>query len=116
MDAHWKPLENRLGPERCVGFMFMGRLNGINLYKHGITRRYLNLDDNGNAYVYRGKGSFDPVDFEDALAWAVDCLGEGETLKTAYDAEYIARKEAALAAAGLETKRIEIEPREIFTQ
>ncbi len=35
MEANWKPLENTLGAPRCVGFMFMGRVNGINLY---ITR------------------------------------------------------------------------------
>jgi len=44
MEPNWKPLEMKVGPARCVGFMFMGRVNGINLYKHGITRTYLNLD------------------------------------------------------------------------
>ena len=38
MEPNWKPLENRLGAARCAGFMFMGRMNGINLYKHGISR------------------------------------------------------------------------------
>jgi hypothetical protein len=38
------PLEERLGKNRCVGFLYMGRVNGINLYKHGIARMYLNLD------------------------------------------------------------------------
>src|SRR5215471_14208325 len=42
VEANWKPLENRLGRKRCVGFMYMRRVNGINLYKHGITRSYLN--------------------------------------------------------------------------
>ena len=49
MEANWKPLESRLGRKRCVGFMYMGRVNGINLYKHGITRTYLNLDEGGTA-------------------------------------------------------------------
>ena len=45
-DDRWEPLESRLGTERCAGFMFMGRLpNGINQYKHEISRRYLFLDD-----------------------------------------------------------------------
>ena len=43
MEANWKPLEKALGKARCAGFMFMGRVNGINLYKHGISRSYLNL-------------------------------------------------------------------------
>ena len=44
MEPNWKPLEARLSPARCAGFMFMGRVNGINQYKHGISRRYLLLD------------------------------------------------------------------------
>ena len=51
MEPNWKPLENRLGAARCGGFMFMGRVNGINLYKHGISRSYLYLDDDGNCYA-----------------------------------------------------------------
>ena len=51
MEPNWKPLENRLGATRCAGFMFMGRVNGINLYKHGISRSYLFLDDDGNCYA-----------------------------------------------------------------
>lgn len=54
MEANWKPLENRLGQERCVGFMYMGPVNGINLYKHGIARTYLSLDDDGNCYITNG--------------------------------------------------------------
>jgi hypothetical protein len=49
MEANWKPLEKRLGRNRCVGFMYMGRVNGVNLYKHGTARTYLNLDDDGTA-------------------------------------------------------------------
>ena len=55
MEVDWKPLEKVLGKARCAGFMFMGRVNGINLYKHGISRSYLNLDDDGNCYV-KGSG------------------------------------------------------------
>ncbi len=38
-------------------FMYMGRLESagrpaLHLYKHGITRCYLNLDDQGHTYVY----------------------------------------------------------------
>lgn len=45
MEPNWKPLEKRLGRACCVGFMYMGRVNGINVYEHGISRSYLNLDD-----------------------------------------------------------------------
>jgi len=43
-----------------MGFMFMGRVNGINHYKHGITRTYLYLDDAGNCYLKEEKGGFVP--------------------------------------------------------
>jgi hypothetical protein len=28
---NWQPLIEKLGQERCVGFMYMARINGINL-------------------------------------------------------------------------------------
>ena len=59
MEANWKPLEARLGAARCAGFMFMGYLNGINQYKHGLSRRYLFLDDEGRPTKPRGGTSFE---------------------------------------------------------
>ncbi len=55
MEANWEPLETRLGAARCAGFMFMGYSNGINQYKHGLSRRYLFLDDEGVAYEAAGR-------------------------------------------------------------
>ena len=57
----WEPLELVLPVEHCAGFMWMGlATGGIRLYKHGITRRYLNLylDPGGEviAYCYTGNG------------------------------------------------------------
>jgi hypothetical protein len=31
MVPNWRPLEEKLGHHRCAGFMYMGRVNGINL-------------------------------------------------------------------------------------
>ena len=45
VEPNWKALEQRLGIKPCGGFMFTGRVNGINPYNHGIARMYLNLDD-----------------------------------------------------------------------
>ena len=67
MGANWKPLEETLGALRCVGFMFMGRLNGIYQYKHGISRRYLFLDYEGRAYESAGRNQFREIAFEEAL-------------------------------------------------
>ena len=68
MEANWKPLENRLGAVRCAGFMFMGRVNGINLYKHGISRSYLYLDDDGNCFVAAKAGCYLAADFDQELS------------------------------------------------
>lgn len=110
MEPNWKPLIDKLGEERCGGFMFMGRVNGINLYKHGIARLYLDLDDEGNCYIYRGKSHFERVDFNVQLQKLETALTEmGETLDSVYDEAYIARKEKALADAGVEYERLEID-------
>ncbi len=111
MIPNWKALETRLGPRRCAGFMFMGRLNGINLYKHGIARMYLNLDDSGACYVCRESGIYETADFAQELAKLEAALAElGETLESVYDEAYKARKERALREAGVSLLRIEVEP------
>ena len=107
---NWQPLIEKLGQERCVGFMYMARINGINLYKHGISRTYLNLDDSGQCFRYRNS-RFEKVDFVAELAKLEASLAElGETLQSAYDEAYIAQKEDALRKAGIPLLRVEIEP------
>lgn len=54
-EPDWGPLEHVLPYEECGGFMFMGYVGEIRMYKHGFTRRYLNLDPEGNAYGYIAK-------------------------------------------------------------
>jgi hypothetical protein len=110
----WMPLEKRLGRRRCAGFMFMGRMSGINLYKHGTTRTYLNLDDDGNCFVYRGNGQYVPADFSVELEKLEAILKQqGETLESVYDDEYIARKAAALNEARIPLLQIKVEPEEV---
>ena len=49
----WRPLESAMPPEFCENFMFMGKAGGIVLYKHRLTRRYLNIDAvTGKFYRY----------------------------------------------------------------
>jgi len=109
MEANWKPIETKLGAVRCAGFMFMGCLNGINQYKHDLSRRYLFLDDEGQAYEAAGRNEFREISFNEALARVEEPLKElGETLETSYDDAYVNRKEAALRAAGIEVLRIRI--------
>jgi hypothetical protein len=102
METNWKPIENLLGRKRCVGFMYMGRVNGISLYKHGITRTYLNLDDEGNCYIGTGSGCYSLVDFEFELKKLGEILkGLHATLQTPYDDVFIARKQEELGQLGI---------------
>jgi len=114
MEAIWEPLEKRLGRARCVGFMYMGRVNGIHLYKHGLTRSYLCLDDRGDCYVSRGDWRYETAEFSVELGKIEASLRElGETLETVYDDQYIARKDRALKEAGISVLRLEVQPEEV---
>jgi len=57
-DPDWGPLERAIPRQWCGGFMWMNRIEAdgvvIELYKHGITRRYLNLDQDNKAYSFTG--------------------------------------------------------------
>ena len=89
----------------------MGRLNGINQYKDGLRRRYLCLDEEGQAYEAAGRNEFREIPFDEALARVEEPLKElGETLETAYDDAYVGRKDATLQAAGIEVLRFMIVP------
>jgi hypothetical protein len=117
MRANWKPLEERLGPARCAGFMYMGRIDGINQYKHGLSRRYLNLSDDGRAFRNPDRGRFEEIPSSVALEWVAEPLtAMGETLESAYDDEYRARRSAALRAAGIQELRLEVVPDEVTIQ
>ena len=114
MEPNWKPLENRLGAARCAGFMFMGRMNGINLYKHGISRSYLRLDDDGNCYAAGKPGFYLPADFEQELSKLEKRLKSlGATLETSYDESFIAQKREALRQHGVSLLTIQVEPGEV---
>jgi len=87
-----------------------GGSNGINQYKHGISRRYLFLDDDGVAYE-RVHGGFRRIAMSEAMTRIEEPLREiGETLETPYDSEYIRRKDAAVRAAGFKVLRFKIDP------
>ena len=91
--------------------MYMGRVNGINLYKHGISRSYLNLDDDGNCYVAAGSGCYTAVDFDLELAKLEQYLkGLHATLETPYDESFIARKLEVLRQQGVSLLTIQVEP------
>ena len=110
MEPNWKPLENRLGAPRCAGFMFMGRVNGINLYKHGISRSYLYLDDDGICYAAGKPGCYLPANFDQELSKLEVLLkGLSATLETSYDEGFMRQKREALRQQGVSLLTIQVE-------
>ena len=113
MEPNWEPLEDRLGKARCAGFMYMGRVNGINLYKHGISRTYLNLDDKGNCFVSSRNGCHVSADFDEELTkLELRLKGLQATLETPYDELFLAQKRAILRLKGVDLITIQVEPKE----
>ena len=103
-DPDWGPLHVVLPMEWCDGFMWMYRVEQddavIELYKHGITRRYLNLDQTNRAYRYTEDGYV-----QTPVALAVESVFDGIeemgwTRETRYDEEFVAEKHRLLAEAG----------------
>jgi hypothetical protein len=93
--------------------MFMGRVNRISRYKHGITRTYLNLDDEGRCYVVGERGECTLADWEEELRKLEAALSSlGASLTTAYDDAFIERKRKSLQQQGIALLTIKIEPRE----
>jgi hypothetical protein len=114
MEANWKPIEMRLGRSRCVGFMYMGRINGVNLYKHGITRGYLNLDDDGNCYTPSGGGCYSKADFAlELLRLEAELKRLHATLETPYDDVFLAGKTEELRQRGISLVTIRVETEDL---
>lgn len=52
-EPNWIPLERVLPASELENYMYMGRAGAIELYKHRLTRRYLNIGpDGGRFYRY----------------------------------------------------------------
>jgi len=63
----WRPLENAIPPEYCEDFMFMGKAGDIVLYKHRLTRRYLNIDTVTGRFYRYADGEYVEIDRRQAL-------------------------------------------------
>lgn len=103
-EPDWEPLRVVLPLEWCDGFMWMYRVTQgdatIELYKHGITRRYLNLDQFNRAYRFNGEG-YDRIPVATAVDRVfADIEGTGWTRETRYDEEFVAEKHRQLREAG----------------
>jgi len=49
-EPNWTPLELAVSACDLENFMYMGRAGEIELYKHQLTRRYLNIDRNSHKF------------------------------------------------------------------
>ncbi len=103
-EADWDPLHNVLSLHWCDGFMWMYRLDQdgavLEHYKHGITRRYLVIDQINRTYQYNGN-SYDLIPVAVAVERAFEGLDEmGWTRETRYDEEFVAEKHRLLREAG----------------
>jgi hypothetical protein len=49
-EPNWTPLELVVPACELENFMYMGRAGEIELYKHQLTRRYLNIERNSHKF------------------------------------------------------------------
>ena len=49
-EPNWTPLELAVPACELENFMYMGRAGEIELYKHQLTRRYLNIERNSHKF------------------------------------------------------------------
>jgi hypothetical protein len=103
-DPHWGPLHTVLPLEWCDGFMWMYRLAQddavLEHYKHGITRRYLVIDQNHRTYVYNGD-TYDLIPVALAVERVFEGIEEmGWTRHTRYDEEFVTEKHRQWREAG----------------
>lgn len=61
---NWAPLKGHLSDAECAKFMWMYRAEGVEYYKHSITRRYLLLDAEGQCLARTAEG-LQEILFED---------------------------------------------------
>jgi len=95
-EPNWDPLHVVLPLEWCDGFMWMFRVSDgdavIEMYKHGISRRYLMLDQHNRAWRYTGE-SHVRIPVAVAVERVFEDLKEmGWTRETPYDEEFVAEK------------------------
>ena len=102
-DPVWEPLEKALPYKWCGAFMYMGRTNGVHMYKHGFTRHYLNLDDEGNAYRFLpGSERYVPMNRFEAIENAFEGLAlMGIDRSAPYDDAAVRRRHKAIEDSGM---------------
>ena len=102
-DPVWEPLEKALPKKWCGGFMYMGRVDGVHMYKHGFTRHYLNLDDEGNAHRFLPESErYVPMNRFEAIENVFEGLAlMGIDRATPYDDAGVRRRHKAIEDSGM---------------
>lgn len=65
----WRPLEKVLSQRECAEFMYMAHFGTIALYKHWLTRRYLNIDSETGRFYRYADGRYVEIGQDEALSW-----------------------------------------------
>jgi hypothetical protein len=68
-EPDWKPLEGVLSRQNCADFMYMGHADGIVLYKHRDTRRYLNIGSETGRFFQYSDGDYIEINREQAIEY-----------------------------------------------
>jgi hypothetical protein len=66
-EPNWTPLELVLAARELEDFMYMGRSEEIELYKHCLTRRYLNISADGQRFYRYSNGTYVEITKAEAL-------------------------------------------------
>jgi len=69
-EPNWAPLESVLPLKKCMDYMYMGCAVEIELYKHRLTRRYLNIGRDGQSFYLYSEGNYAEVTRSAALEHA----------------------------------------------
>ena len=68
-EPNWAPLERAVPATELENFMYMGRAGEIELYKHRITRRYLNIGRNSQTFYQYLNGKYTEISQAAALEY-----------------------------------------------
>jgi hypothetical protein len=64
---NWTLLETVVSPLECDDYMYIGRAGQIELYKHVLTRRYLNISHDGRRFYPRERDGYIEISKTEAL-------------------------------------------------
>jgi len=66
-EPNWAPIEAVIPSPELQNFMYMGRAGEIELYKHRLTRRYLNIGGAAPSFYQYLDGGYIEITREEAL-------------------------------------------------